>query len=406
MQVTIHPSECHGTIVAPPSKSMSHRLLICAGLGSGTSTISNIAFSDDVLATIDCLKALGANVVCGENCVTVTGINGHIEANDILRCNECGSTLRFFIGIALLGTKNITLSGSQRLLQRPLSVYEELCSESNLLLTKNETEVTVCGRLTPKRYEIDGSVSSQFVSGLLFALPLLNGSSTIVLQGKVESRPYIDMTLSAMATFGVKAEWLSQNEITISGVQCYQAQNVAAEGDWSNAAFFLSLGENVKLTGLRNDSLQGDKVCQEYFAQLCHGTPTLDISDCPDLGPILFAFAASHNGGTFTGTERLKIKESDRVASMQAELAKMGITVTESNNTVTVHSAKMHKPTEPIDCHNDHRIAMAMATLLLQTGGTLTGAECVNKSLPDYFIRLEKLGANIMAVPCEVRHCR
>ncbi|MBQ3923305.1 MAG: hypothetical protein II707_08415, partial [Spirochaetales bacterium] len=139
----------------------------------------------------------------------------------------------------------------------------------------------------------------------------------------------------------------------------------------------------------------GDKICRQYLAQLCEGSPTLDISDCPDLGPILFAFAAAHNGGTFTGTARLRIKESDRVAAMQAELVKMGISLIEDDNTVIINPAQLCKPAEPIDSHNDHRIAMAMATLLLQTGGTITGAECVNKSLPDFFERLTKLKANI-----------
>ena len=395
MQVTINPSKCSGTIVAPPSKSMSHRLLICAGLSNGTSTISNIAFSDDVLATIDCLRALGANVETAENSVTVTGIGGEISSADILPCNECGSTLRFFIGISLLGTKPIMLTGSQRLLERPLTVYEELCRRQNLILKINSDSVTVCGRLTAGRYEIDGSISSQFISGLLFALPLLQQDSTIVLTGKIESRPYIDMTVDALDTFGVKAEWRSQNEIFIRGGQCYKSHNTAVEGDWSNAAFFLALGDNVKLTGLRDDSLQGDKICRQYLAQLCEGSPTLDISDCPDLGPILFAFAAAHNGATFTGTSRLRIKESDRVAAMQIELAKMGISLIDNDNTVIIKTAQLCKPAEPIDSHNDHRIAMAMATLLLQTGGTISGAECVNKSLPDFFERLKNLGAII-----------
>ena len=395
MQITIHPSKCSGTLAAPPSKSMSHRLLICAGLSNGTSRIDNIAFSDDVLATIDCLRALGANVETAESSVTVTGIGGHINANDILRCNECGSTLRFFIGIALLGTQPITLTGSQRLLERPLTVYEELCRRQNLTLKRNSDSVTVRGRLTAGRYEIDGSISSQFISGLLFALPLLEQDSIIVLTGKIESRPYIDMTIDALAAFGVKAEWRSQNEIFIRGGQCCKAHDTAVEGDWSNAAFFLALGDDVKLTGLRDDSLQGDKICRQYLAQLCEGSPTLDISDCPDLGPILFAFAAAHNGGTFTGTARLRITESDRVAAMQTELAILGISLIEDDNTVIIKPAQLCKPAEPIDSHNDHRIAMAMATLLLQTGGTITGAECVNKSLPDFFERLTKLKANI-----------
>ena len=403
MQVTIQPSKCSGTLTAPPSKSMSHRLLICAGLSNGTSRIDNIAFSDDVLATIACLRVLGANIETSDDAVTVRGIGNNINAGDILPCGECGSTMRFFIGIALLGDNPITLTGSQRLLERPLTVYKDLCRRQDLMLKHNTDSVTVCGRLTPGRYEIDGSISSQFVSGLLFALPLLEQDSTIVLTGHIESRPYIDMTLDALAAFGVKAEYHSPNEIFIRGGQSYKAHDAAVEGDWSNAAFFLALGDDVTLTGLRDDSLQGDKICSDYFAQLCKAAPTLDISDCPDLGPILFAFAAAHNGATFTGTARLRIKESDRAAAMHSELAKMGISLVEDDNTVIIKPAQLCKPAEPIDSHNDHRIAMAMATLLLQTGGTLTGAECVNKSLPDFFDRLEKLGAKFTSLPCKIQ---
>lgn len=385
----ISPSSPIGSVTAPPSKSMAHRILICAGLAKGESRIANVAPSEDVLATLDCLNALGAVVSLDGRNVTVRGTDIFSVSDDtVLRCRECGSTLRFLIPLCLLSGQNVVLKGSETLLRRPLSVYETLCVEQGLLFSRGSNALRLCGPLQSGRYAMDGGVSSQFVSGLLFALPLLAKDSTLRLLPPVESRPYIDMTLSAMGRFGVMADWRDEQTLFIPGGQRYHPQNVTAEGDWSNAAFFLAMG--IPVEGLDPDSLQGDRRCVSLMERLQKECSEVDLSDCPDLGPVLFAFAAAHHGGRFTGTRRLRDKESDRIAAMAAELNKFGIALSAEENTVTV-GAGLRRPAETLDGHGDHRIVMALATLCVRTGGTIRGAEAVKKSFPDFFDRLRAL---------------
>lgn len=396
MKVTFYPSHASGNLTAPPSKSMAHRLLIAAGLAEGKSVIHNVARSEDVLATIDCLTALGAECVLDKDTVTVFGIGGKSKAEAaLLPCRECGSTLRFFIPIALLSTCKITLCGSERLFQRPLSVYETICREQSLLFLQNKNTLTVQGILSPAHYTLAGNISSQFVSGLLFALPLLEGDSTIRLTPPVESRSYIDLTVKALADFGVCVRWQDENTLVIPGNQSYTAKEITVEGDYSNAAFFSALGDTVTVTGLDGTSLQGDRVYIEYFEALKKGTPTLSLANCPDLGPILFALAGMQNGARFTDTARLRIKESDRAACMAEELEKFGIQSEVYENEVIIHPVKLMPPCETLYGHNDHRIVMALSVLLSVTGGEINGAEAVAKSLPDFFERLASLGIRL-----------
>ena len=384
-----HPSHPIGTVTAPPSKSMAHRMLICAGLAKGESRIANVTPSEDILATLDCLNALGAVCKVNGNHVTVCGTDVFSVPNGaVLLCRECGSTLRFLIPLCLLGGQAVTLRGSETLLRRPLSVYETLCTEQGLLFSRSSDALRLRGPLQSGSYAIDGGVSSQFVSGLLFALPLLPRDSTLRLLPPVESRPYIDMTLSAMRRFGVTATWRDEQTLYIPGGQRYHPQNATVEGDWSNAAFFLAMG--IPVEGLDPDSLQGDRRCVSLMERLQKECSEVDLSDCPDLGPVLFAFAAAHYGGRFTGTRRLRDKESDRIAAMAAELNKFGIALSAEENTVTV-GAGLRRPAETLDGHGDHRIVMALATLCVRTGGTIRGAEAVKKSFPDFFDRLRAL---------------
>lgn len=397
MKVKINPSNISGKITAPPSKSMAHRLLICAGLSSGISTVKNVAPSEDVLATLDCLSALGD--VCeydGKN-VKVCG-KDKIAPHGEMHCRECGSTLRFFIPICLLSEEETVLSGSERLLSRPLEVYEKMCRERGLLFSNDGRRVRVRGKLTPGKYSLAGNVSSQFVSGLLFALPTLNNDSEIILEGGVESRPYIDMTISALEKFGVFAEWRGENRIFVSGNQKYAPADVTVEGDCSNAAFFEALnalGGHVYVDGISDDTVQGDKIYGEYIAALKNGAPTLSLADCPDLGPIMFAVAAIKNGATFTNTHRLKIKESDRVLSMAAELSKFGAELEIFDDSVIIKSAPLHRPEVELCSHNDHRVAMALSVLMTKYGGVLDGAEAVKKSMPDFYDAISSLGAEV-----------
>lgn len=398
MRVKINKSIPCGRIVAPPSKSMAHRLLICSGLSQGTSIVRGISFSEDVKATLDCLSALGASYKIDKDTVVIKGINPAKAKGAKLPCRESGSTLRFFIPICFMSGNEYTLSGSETLLKRPLSVYEDICREQNLCFENNLKHISLKGVIKAGNYKVKGNISSQFISGLLFALPLLEEDSTISITAPIESCSYINLTIAALSQFGVKVVWADERTLYIKGKQSYAAQDVSVEGDYSNAAFFAALnflGGDVKIDGLSEDSLQGDRVYGKYFEMLSRGTATIHISDCPDLGPILFALAACKNGGVFTGTARLKIKESDRALSMAQELEKFGVSVKVEEDSVVVYPADFHSPNSALYGHNDHRIVMALAVMLVISGGEICGAEAVAKSMPDFFERLRDLGIEV-----------
>ncbi len=396
MTAILHPSKARGELTAPPSKSMAHRLLLCAGLCKGESTVHGVADSEDVQATVDCLRTLGASVKLSGDTARVRGINEELE-QPVLPCRECGSTLRFLIPIALLRETPVTLTGSRTLLGRPLSVYETICREQGLQFERQADALTVCGKLRAGSFAVPGNVSSQFISGLLFALPLLDTDSVIEIIPPVESEPYIRMTMQAMCLFGVTAQ-MQGNRITVRGSQAYQPQNVQVEGDFSNAAFLdalNALGGNVHVKGLSEGSLQGDRIYRWFFELLDAGTPTLDLSDCPDLGPVCMALAAAKHGAKFTGTRRLREKESDRCAGMAQELLKFGVRCEVGENEMTVFASTLRTPDVPLYGHNDHRIVMALSLLLTLTGGSIEGAEAVRKSFPDFFTKLQSLGIEV-----------
>ena len=399
MKVKINKGIAKGRVVAPPSKSMAHRMLICAGLSEGTCKVSGIAPSMDVLATIDCLEAIGAVCQFKGDILEVTGVDvTKAGPKDVLRCRESGSTLRFFIPICLASGAEVTLEGSQRLMERPLGIYDELCKERGMSFAQNDGKVCVKGPITSGTFEVLGNVSSQFISGLLFVLPLLDGDSVIKLIPPVESKSYIDMTISALKCFGVEVNWADENTLHIKGNQKYKCEKADVEGDYSNAAFFEALnvlGGQVEIEGLDEKSIQGDQVYKTMFEELAISSPTLDISNCPDLGPILFAVAGAKNGAKFTGTARLKIKESDRGQVMAQELSKFGISVTVLEDEIVVESKELKIPCESIAGHNDHRIVMSNAVLLTLTGGIIEGAEAVSKSFPDFFEKLKTLGIEV-----------
>lgn len=399
MKVKISRSAISGTVTAPPSKSMAHRLLICAGLSSGTSKVHGIAPSQDILATLDCLEQIGARYTYDGSTVIIDGAGRLNDSSErVLECRESGSTLRFFIPICLLDGKKTTLGGTEKLLSRPLGVYENICKAQGITYIADGKKLTVQGVLSSGNYKIQGNISSQFISGLMFALPLLEGDSTIDIIPPIESCSYINLTIQALESFGVKVKWLDERTLFVAGGQSYQPKEVTVEGDYSNAAFFEALnylGDNVKIEGLKDDSIQGDRVYRDYFPMIERGTPTVHLADCPDLGPVLFALAAAKNGGVFTGTRRLRIKESDRGAAMATELKKFGVSVRIENDTIVVYPAQFHAPDEVLYGHNDHRIVMSLAILLTKTGGIIDGAEAVKKSMPDFFEKLKQLGAKV-----------
>ena len=399
MIAEIRPSKGRGIMEAPPSKSMAHRLLICAGLSEGKSVIEGISSSEDMKATLDCLSSIGAKYEIEGEKVTLTGADiRNIPENAVFRCRESGSTLRFFIPICLLDGKTFTFTGSEKLLSRPLSVYKEIFEKQGIYFEATAEKIALGGKLKSGVFEIPGNISSQFITGLLFVLPLLEEESKIKLLPPVESRSYINLTLEALSVFGIEVEWQDENTLFIKGRQSYKAAEAKVEGDYSNAAFFEALnvlGSEIKMTGLEPESLQGDKIYEKYFPLLEKGEKNIDISDCPDLGPILFAVAAAKNGGTFTGTKRLKIKESDRAFAMAEELSKFGTKVTVNEDSVIIDASEFHAPSETLSGHNDHRIVMSCAVLSTLTGGKIEGAEASRKSLPDFFERLKKLGFEV-----------
>ena len=398
MRAVIQPGVARGTVAAPPSKSMAHRLLICAGLAQGDSVVQGVDPSEDILATADCLAALGAALSREGSTVRIRGCDPRKAAPAILRCRESGSTLRFMIPLCLLSGSLMRLEGSETLLSRPLSVYEDLCKARGLTLERKDGSLLVQGRLAPGDYEVSGSISSQFITGLLFALSLLPGTSRIRLLPPVESRSYLFLTLQALNDAGVPVAWADEYTLTIPGSASYRAREATVEGDYSNAAFFEALncaGGEVTVTGLRPDSLQGDRIYREYFPRLAAGPAELDLTDCPDLAPVLFSVAALCHGAVFTGTRRLRFKESDRGAVMAQELAKFGVPLSLEENRISVPAVPLRKPVEPLQSRNDHRIAMALSILCMRTGGEIEGAEAVRKSFPDYWDKLRSLGITV-----------
>ena len=393
MTVTVHPSRAKGTVTAPPSKSMAHRALIGGAL-SPKSTVFGLADSKDIIATTDCLRALGATVETNGLRTSVGGFSfDRIPDGAVLPCNESGSTLRFLLPLCMAAGKPLTLCGSTRLFERPLSVYETIAAEQGITFVKSNDRVQVCGQLRSGNYAVEGNVSSQFISGLLFVLPLLDGDSTLTVTGKFESASYVALTIHMLEQFGITIEQYA-NTFVIRGGQTYTSAAYEVEGDQSNAAFLDALnllGGDVTVTGLRTDSLQGDRVYAAMFEALRRGQREFDLSDCPDLAPVLFAMAAALGGAQFTGTSRLRIKESDRAAAMATELAKFGIVTDVEENRVTIHGGKLQPPVETLCGHNDHRIVMALTLLCTLVGGCITDAQAVAKSYPDFFDTLYSL---------------
>ena len=397
MIAKFEPCKLKGIISAPPSKSMAHRYLLGAALSKEKCTLSGVDFSEDILASIDCLKALGAEITIENDKVIVNPYNFMKAKNPVLECRESGSTLRFFIPLALCLGKQVTLKGSTRLLERPLDVYEKLCLENGFKFQKDINSVTLCGKMKSGEYKIRGDISSQFITGLIFALVYLGEDSLIEIIPPFESRSYVNLTISALKSFGADVEFTGENHITIrkSKLHTYSGK---IEGDYSNAAFldaFNYMGSSIEVKNLKKDSLQGDKVYKEYFDKISSGVPTLDISDCPDLGPVLFALAALLNGATFTGTNRLKAKESDRGMAMHEELKKLGGGLIFGDNMITVPKQELRYNGNVLDGHNDHRIVMAMSVILSKIGGEISGIEAVKKSYPGFFEDIKKLEAKV-----------
>lgn len=392
MDIIINPQKLHGDLTAIPSKSHAHRALICAAFADKQTTITCPKTNKDIEATVSCLNALGAAIKRTVNGYNVTPITSFPTSAE-LDCNESGSTLRFMLPIVgALGVDAVfKLSG--RLPERPLSPLWEEMERMGCRLSRDKNGILRCsGRLKPGDYSIAGNISSQFISGLLFALPLLNGSSSLNIIGTIESKPYIDLTISVLQDFGVKTDFKQ-----ITGSFPFRSpEDVAIEGDWSNSAFFHvanKLGSNINIHGLNPHSVQGDCAVVSILKNLST-VDTIDARDIPDLVPVLSVAVAAGNGATFTNIARLRAKESDRVKSVMEMLSNLGIRSECTENTLTVYSGTFSGGT--VDAMNDHRIAMsaAVAATVASAPVTILGAQCVQKSYPAFWDVYSRLGGN------------
>ena len=396
----IKKSKACGTIEVPPSKSYAHRLLIAAALSNKTCKLQNIELNNDVRSTIKCLEAMGKKITINQSDVTIETKIKYADLPEKLEfeCFESGSTLRFMIPIALTLNRLLVFKGTEKLMSRGISVYEEICKSQQIEVIKEKDQIILNGVLKPDTFNIPGNISSQFISGLLFALPLLNEDSYINITTDLESANYIDMTLDVLQDAGIEVVNFD-NRFIVKGSQEYKEVNQKVEGDYSNAAFldaFNYLDGNVNLTGLKVNSMQGDKVYKKYFNLLSKGFAEIDLKNAIDLGPILFTFASIFHGGHFINTNRLTIKESNRIKDLEEELNKFGINLELPDNEVIIKKQEITAPTEVLDGHNDHRIIMALSVLLSITGGKIKGEDAVSKSYPNFFNDLKQLGIEVI----------
>lgn len=414
MTVEITPTLLQGNITAVSSKSSVHRLLIAAMLADTTTTIHLNALSEDIMATVECIRALGAKAEVSANSITVTPCPPSSSA--ILQCGESGTTFRLLLPVASAMCNDVQFCGKGRLMARPLSPLKEEMEKKGVVTELLGNVFSTHNRLISGEYTLPGNVSSQFISGLLFALPLLEGDSKIIISSPLQSRAYVDMTLDVLKQFGINIHTMA-NGFYVCGRQKYTSPTtVYAEGDWSNGSFWLcaaALGNAVTVSGLDMATRQGDIAVLRVLEQMGASvkvdgntvtvTPpprlkatTVDASQIPDAVPILAATAAFAEGETvFTNAERLRLKESDRIFTTCNMINKMGGNAIADDNSIII-TGKQDLCGGVADSFNDHRIAMSLAITATKTSGkvTITDASAVNKSYPDFFDHYTSLGGN------------
>lgn len=416
--IKITPSPLKGDINIPPSKSLAHRAVICAGLSSGISNIDNIIFSEDIKATTMGMESFGIEINRKDESINIKGKSQLKLIKNNINCNESGSTLRFLIPIALFTGEEVSFEGRGKLVSRPLDVYYEMFKDQGIEYRNNNGQLplTVKGILKPGTFYVKGNISSQFITGLMFALPLLAGDSKIMVTTELESKGYIDLTIDCMSKFGVKVENKDYKEFYIKGNQNYISRNYRVEGDFSQAAFWIVagiLGANVKCKDLNLKSLQGDKAIlnivkemgadikvSEDFVEACESKTkgiVIDASECPDLVPILSVLGALSEGTTkIINAERVRIKECDRLKAMKTELTKVGADIEETQDGLIIRGKSSLKG-GVVDSWNDHRIAMAMAvaSIKCEEPMIITNSEVVKKSYPEFWEDFKMLGGII-----------
>lgn len=420
----IYPRKLSGEVKIPPSKSMAHRAVICAALGDGISKVTNIDYSDDIIATIEAMSSLGAKITRREDYLEVYGIKSaeNIKANELksertIDCNESGSTLRFLVPIAALFDGVNRFVGRGNLGKRPLDTFYNIFDEQGIKYSYKEgiLDLKTEGKLKAGEFKVKGNISSQFITGLLFTLPLIDGDSKIIITTELESKGYIDLTLSAMKDFGIEIINNNYEEFIIKGNQTYKSRDYRVEGDYSQSAFFFcadAISNNVVLNDLKLDSLQGDKEVIDILERMgvkitnknngLIGTvegslkaTVVDGSQCPDIIPVVSLAAALGFGTTeVINAGRLRIKECDRLAAVTSELNKLGAKITEKEDGLIIEGGKELKGGVEVWSHKDHRIAMtlAIASTVCKEPIIIKDYECVSKSYPEFWEDFKNLG--------------
>lgn len=425
MKVKIKPKKLGGTIPIPPSKSYSHRAIIAAALATSNkdkevSRIDNLKYSVDITTTTEIMENWGANIEIGEDFEIIKGNSGIVNPKDeYTQCNESGSTIRFLIPIGLSNNNKIVFDGKGKLVERPLDSYYKIFDEQGIKYSNNNgwLPLNVDGQLKSGKYEIEGNISSQYITGLLYALPLLNGDSELKINKTLESKGYIDLTLEILEMSGIKVVNNNYKSFFIKGNQKYNPFDYVIEGDYSQVAFWIVagiLGSEIKCLHVKKDSLQGDREIIEIVQRMganveifddyiivkpsqTYGT-VIDISQCPDIGPILTVLAALSKGETkIINAERLRIKESDRITSIKTELNKLGANVEEVGDSLVINGVERLTGSAELSAWNDHRIAMSLAIASIKCDGEIVidEAESVKKSYPHFWEDFKKMGGDV-----------
>ncbi len=421
MEIKIIPTKLKGEIGIPPSKSYSHRAIIAAALAGGESNIENLNFSVDIQTTTDIMKNFGAKIEQGEDYLKIIGNSGEmVSENNYIQCNESGSTIRFIIPLALTKDNGqLTIDGKGKLVERPLDTYYKIFEKQDIeyKTTNGKLPLYIKGEIKPDTFETEGNISSQFITGLLYTLPLLDDDSKIIIKNNLESKGYIDLTLEILKLAGIEITNNDYKSFDIKGNQKYSAFDYTVEGDYSQAAFWIVagiLGDEMNCKNIYKDSLQGDKEIIEIVQRMgavleiseksvkvfpgkTKGT-VIDISQCPDIGPILTVLAALSEGETrIINAERLRIKESDRITSIKTELNKLGAKIEEDGDSLIIQGVSEFEGGVSVDSWNDHRIAMALAIASTKCKYPIliTGASAVRKSYPNFWNDFVAMGGKI-----------
>ena len=416
----IYPNTLRGKVNIPPSKSIAHRAIICASLSDRQCKIHNIDYSDDIIATINAMEILGANITKYEDYINIVGIYNRIDNEKkitVIDCNESGSTLRFLIPISLLFEGNSNFIGRGNLGKRPLTTYYNIFEKQNIKYSYNNDNLNlqIEGKLRGGIFEIEGDVSSQFISGLLFTLPLLKEDSKIVITTELESKSYVDLTLKVIKDFGIDIINNNYREFIIKGNQKYEGRDYSVEGDYSQGAFFLcanAIGNEISCKNLNINSIQGDKEVinilnkmnvdimikeDEIKGKIRNKLKStyIDGSQCPDIIPVLTSVAALAKGRTeIVNVGRLRLKECDRLSAIVCELNKLGANITEKRDSIIVDGVDELEGDTEVWSHKDHRIAMTLAIISSRCKNPIIikDYDCVSKSYPKFFEDFENIG--------------